>query len=135
MLRTTHNPWSWQERYGFVQANEVSGAHRVLYCAGQSSVADDGTPIHAGDMAGQLERTVDNLVTLLESADMSLADVVRLDIITTDLAAFNASIGPTAERLAAAGLRQATTLHEVRRLFHDELMVEMTATACAPNGA
>lgn len=134
MQRTIHNPWSWQDQYGFVQANEVAGPHRVLYCAGQSSTADDGAVMHPGDMGRQLERTVDNLETVLAAADMALADVVRLDIITTDLDAFNAAIGPTAVRLREAGLRQATTLHQVERLFHDELMVEMTATACAPMG-
>jgi len=33
------NPWKWQDQYGFSQAIEVSNASRVLYCAGQASVA------------------------------------------------------------------------------------------------
>jgi hypothetical protein len=32
------NPWTWQNQFAFVQAHEVSGAERVLYCAGQTSV-------------------------------------------------------------------------------------------------
>ena len=31
------NPWTWQDEYGFSQAIEVTGAERVLYCAGQTS--------------------------------------------------------------------------------------------------
>lgn len=38
MERGIINPWKWQDEYGFVQANEVSGGQRVLYCAGQVSV-------------------------------------------------------------------------------------------------
>ena len=44
MERRTINPWTWQERFGFQQANEVTGAERVLYCAGQTSVDGNGNP-------------------------------------------------------------------------------------------
>jgi enamine deaminase RidA (YjgF/YER057c/UK114 family) len=40
------NPWTWQERAGFVQANEVVAASRVLYCSGVVSV-DDGASLDA----------------------------------------------------------------------------------------
>jgi hypothetical protein len=26
------SPWTWQDQFGFVQAHEVSGARRVVYC-------------------------------------------------------------------------------------------------------
>ena len=32
------NPWSWQDRLGFVHAKEVTEPTRTLYCAGQTSV-------------------------------------------------------------------------------------------------
>lgn len=44
------NPWMWQDQYGFSQAIEVSGAERVLYCAGQTSTGEDGNTVAAGDM-------------------------------------------------------------------------------------
>jgi 2-iminobutanoate/2-iminopropanoate deaminase len=31
------NPWTWQDQFAFVQAHEISGAQRVVYCAGQTS--------------------------------------------------------------------------------------------------
>jgi enamine deaminase RidA (YjgF/YER057c/UK114 family) len=55
------NPWKWQNRLGFVQAIEVTGGHRVLYCAGQVSVDADGKPVHADDIGAQLNRAIDNL--------------------------------------------------------------------------
>ena len=38
MDRRVINPWTWQDQFGFVQANEVSNGQRVLFCAGQTSV-------------------------------------------------------------------------------------------------
>ena len=50
MERRIVNPWTWQDQFGYVQANETSGVQRVLRCAGQTSVAADGQPMHEGDM-------------------------------------------------------------------------------------
>ena len=54
MKKNEINPWRWQEPYGFVHANQLVGAPRLLLCSGQSSLDDDGNPIHLGDMAGQI---------------------------------------------------------------------------------
>lgn len=48
MERRIVNPWTWQDQFGFVQANETSGVERVLLCSGQTSVAADGQPTHEG---------------------------------------------------------------------------------------
>jgi hypothetical protein len=37
MQRRVINPWSWQDKYGFVQPNEISGAAKILFCAGQTA--------------------------------------------------------------------------------------------------
>lgn len=47
------NPWEWQNNLGFSQAIEVTGAQRVLYCAGQTSISADGKPLHEGDVRAQ----------------------------------------------------------------------------------
>ena len=52
MERTEVNPWTWSVAFGFNQAELVEGAGKVLFCAGQTSVDADGSPQHAGDMAG-----------------------------------------------------------------------------------
>ena len=90
---TPVNPWSWSEGFGYEQANLVEGATRTLFCAGQTSVDADGTPIHADDMAAQLGLALDNLEAVLAQASMSLADVVRLNYFTTDLDAFFPAYG------------------------------------------
>ena len=61
MERRVINPWTWQDQLGFVQANELKGAQRVLLCSGQTSVDDDGNPVNPSDMAGQVNKALDNL--------------------------------------------------------------------------
>ena len=39
MERRVINPWTWQDQFGFVQANEVTGAQKILVCSGQTSVS------------------------------------------------------------------------------------------------
>ena len=58
MERKIVNPWKWQDSYGFVQGHEVTGAQRVLYCAGQTSVDGEGNPLHTGDMAAQINQAL-----------------------------------------------------------------------------
>jgi hypothetical protein len=50
MERRVINPWTWQDEFAFVQANEISAPQRILICAGQSSMDAEGQPQHAGDM-------------------------------------------------------------------------------------
>lgn len=129
--RTPVNPWPWSVGMGFNQAEIVEGKTRELVCSGQTAMSADGTPQHPGDMSAQLALALDNLEAVLKEADMTLADVVRLNIYTTDVDAFFASYGAMAERLAAAGVRPPGTLLGVSRLAFPELMVELEATAAA----
>lgn len=38
------NPWTWQDRLGYVQVNEISGTERVLACSGQTSLLVEMRP-------------------------------------------------------------------------------------------
>jgi enamine deaminase RidA (YjgF/YER057c/UK114 family) len=125
------NPWTWQDQFGFVQAHEVSGAQRVLYCAGQASVDGDGNPIHEGDMSAQLLQSLDNLETVLREAGLELSNLVRLNYFTTDIDAFFQGFEAAAARLGEAGARVASTLVEVSRLAFPPMLVEIEATAVA----
>jgi enamine deaminase RidA (YjgF/YER057c/UK114 family) len=129
MERRIINPWTWQDAFGFVQANEITGTSRVLMCAGQLSADADGHLLHADDMPAQIAQTLDNLETVLSQAGMSLKDVVRLNYYTTDVDAFIAQAGTFGPRLAQAGCRPASTLLGVTRLAFSGQLVELEATA------
>ena len=125
------NPWAWQDNFGFSQAVEFSGHERVLVCAGQTSVDENGSPVHAGDMAAQVGKALDNLEAVLKQSGMSLGNVVRLNIYTTDVTGIFPALPLWASRLKAAGCQPASTLLGVASLAFPELMVELEATAVA----
>ena len=126
------NPWSWQDQFDFSQAIEVSGAQRTVFCAGQVSCDDDGSPLHPGDMEAQFNRALDNLERVLEQAGgLTLANVVRLNYCVTDVPAFLEAVPKVGVRLKASGCKPASTLLGVVRLAQPECMIEIEATACA----
>jgi enamine deaminase RidA (YjgF/YER057c/UK114 family) len=129
--RRVINPWGWQDEYGFVQANEVSDAQRVLYCAGQVSVDADGNPLHPGDMGAQIAQALDNLETVLEAAGFEMSDVARLNFYTTDVDRTMEAWSLIKDRLARTGCRQVSTLLGVARLYHPDILIEIEATAVA----
>ncbi len=131
MERRVINPWTWQDEFGFVQANEVRGVQRVLICSGQASMDAEGRPAHPGDMRAQLTQALDNLETVLKNAGFKLSDVMRLNIYTTDVDGFFEAWQALAGRLAESGCRQASTLLGVASLAFPELLIEIEATAVA----
>ncbi len=131
MERRVVNPWTWQDRLGFIQANEVDGASRVLYCSGVVSVDDTGVPLYTDDMQAQSLRALDNLETILHEAGYTLADVVRLNTYVVDVDAYMQARPAIQTRLASAGCRYAATLLGVSRLARPELLIELEATATA----
>ena len=127
--RTPVNPWSWSLDYGFNQAELVEGASRVLVLSGQAAAAPDGTTQHVGDLAAQVSLSLDNIETVLREAGMTLGDVVRINVFTTDVDAMMGAWGDLAKRFAAAGVTPTSTLVGVTRLAFPEMMVEIEATA------
>ena len=123
------NPWDWQNQFAFSQAIEVAGGSRVLYCAGQTSVDEQGTPLHVGDMRKQIERAFQNLESVLKGAGFTLADVVRLNYYTTDVDKFFEAHDVVTSRLSRAGSQPSGTLLGIARLAFPGLLIEIEATA------
>jgi enamine deaminase RidA (YjgF/YER057c/UK114 family) len=131
MERTAVNPWTWSVAMGYHQGEVVTGPARTLYCSGQAAMSGDGRPRHAGDMAAQLGLSVDNLEAVLGGAGMSLANLVRLNVYTTDVDLLFEHYGALASRLGAAGVAPTTTMLGVTRLAVPDLLVELEGTAVA----
>ncbi|MFF4620520.1 RidA family protein [Nonomuraea jabiensis] len=131
MERTAVNPWPWSVEMGYNQGEIVSGHTRTLYCSGQTAMSAEGKPRHADDMAAQLALSLDNLEAVLGEAGMSLANLVRLNVYTTDVDRLFEHYGVLAARLGAAGVAPSTTMLGVTRLAIPDLMVELEGTAVA----
>jgi enamine deaminase RidA (YjgF/YER057c/UK114 family) len=129
MEQTPINPVSWSANLGFDQAELIEGHERLLVCSGQDAVDADGNAQHPGDMAAQLEMSLDNLEAVLTAADMTLTNVVRLNVYTTDFDEFVRHWGRISGRFGNSDGRFATTLLGVTRLFTPQLLVLLEATA------
>lgn len=126
MERTSINPSSWSINLGFDQAQLIEGHRRQLVVSGQDAVDADGNPQHPGDMVAQLELALDNLEAVLAAADMSLANIVRLNVYTTDLDEYLKHFARVNDRFGDS--RYATSLLGVAQL-PAQLLVMLEATA------
>jgi enamine deaminase RidA (YjgF/YER057c/UK114 family) len=131
MKRKAVNPWAWSLRYGFNQGELVEGQSRVLYCAGQAAIDAEGKPQHEDDIRAQTTMALDNLEAILHEAGMTLSNVVRLIIYTTEPDIMARNFAVLSERLGAAGAIPVQTFLGVSRLAFPELLVELEATAVA----
>ncbi|NEB15917.1 RidA family protein [Streptomyces coelicoflavus] len=131
MQRNAVNPVSWSVGMGFNQGEVVSGHSRTLYISGQTAMSKDGRPEHDGDMAAQLALAVDNVEAVLAEAGMTLANLVRLNVYTTDADLLFQHYGVLAGRLGAAGVAPTTTMLGVTRLAIPGQTVELEGTAVA----
>lgn len=128
--RKAINPWPWSTKLGFDQAQLIEGNQRQLVCSGQDAVDADGNPQHPGDMAAQLELALDNLEAVLAAADMTLANIVRLNVYTTDIDEYLKHFAGLTDRFGSSDGRFATTLLGVAQL-PAQLLVMLEATAVA----
>ncbi|PJR05099.1 RidA family protein [Avrilella dinanensis] len=127
MEKRTIDPWVWGENTNSAQAVEVTNVTGTLYCSGQVALDANGVPSNA-DMRSQLQQTIQNLETLINEAGYETKNIVRLNVYTTSVQEFfTTCMDVYVPFIQKHGLKQATTLLEVKGLFAT-LTVELEAT-------
>jgi 2-iminobutanoate/2-iminopropanoate deaminase len=127
MEKNITDPWEWGKYTNSVQAVEVKQPQGTLYCSGQVAIDSNGQPVVA-DMKTQLELTIQNLEQLISQAGYEPGGIVRLNVYTTSTQEFFTSCVQTYQTwIAKHGIKQATTMLEVKALFGG-LTVELEAT-------
>lgn len=129
MELTAINPWRWQEKYGYAQAYVISGRRDLLICSGQTANDENGVPLKAGEMPGQIMLAFANLKAILDEAGWQVADIVQIRIFTTDVDLFMQHGDVLSTCLNKAGCTPAQTLLGVSRLAFPEMLVEIEALA------
>jgi len=127
----THNPTDWLTHFGLNHAVEVRGSERTLYLSGQTSSDAEGAPLHPGNLVAQFRTAWGELLKALESADMTPANLVRLNIYTVDTAAFMEAAEQIIPIYAESGAQLCATLLGVNALYHPDILVEIEGTAAA----
>ena len=100
----------------------------TIYVGGQNGVDESGALV-GDDPAEQTRRTMDNLVTALESAGASLGDVVSMTVLLKEGVDIRAAYGVAAERLADVQPPPLVTAAIVSALGVPGAVVEVAAVA------
>jgi enamine deaminase RidA (YjgF/YER057c/UK114 family) len=97
--------------------------------SGTTATDERGTIVGVGQMYVQARQALDNIARALEAAGLVLSDVVRTRMFVTDIERFQDAA--RAHREFFGEHPPASTLVEVRRLVHPQMMIEIEVDAVA----
>ncbi|MFJ5838351.1 RidA family protein [Streptomyces shenzhenensis] len=123
------NPPDLSPPVGFSHAVVATGT-RLVFLAGQTALDGDGK-VTGDTLPEQFERALGNLLTALRAAGATPADLARVTVYATDVAAYRAhapELGRVWRRLAGRTY-PAMAVVEVVRLWDDRAMVELDGVA------
>ncbi|MDQ0406889.1 MULTISPECIES: RidA family protein [unclassified Streptomyces] len=126
------NPPELSPPAGFSHAVVATGT-RVVFLAGQTALDTDGK-VTGDTLPAQFEQALTNLLTALRAAGGTPADLARVTVYATDVAAYRthaADLGRTWRRLAGRDY-PAMAVVEVVRLWDERAMVELDGFAVLP---
>ncbi|MBL1084154.1 RidA family protein [Streptomyces actinomycinicus] len=126
------NPPGLSPPTGFSHAVVAAGT-RVVFLAGQTALDTDGK-ITGDTLPRQFERALHNLLTALRAAGGTPADLARVTVYATDVAAYRAQARQLGRiwRESAGRDYPAMAVVEVVRLWDEQALVELDGFAVLP---
>ncbi|MFF1722829.1 RidA family protein [Streptomyces sviceus] len=126
------NPPELSPPTGFSHAVVATGS-RVVFLAGQTALDADGKVV-GETLPEQFERALTNLLTALRAAGGTPADLARVTVYATDIAAYRAHVRELGRiwRELAGRDYPAMAVVEVVRLWDDQAAVELDGFAVLP---
>ncbi len=128
--RTTIAPPDLATSRGYSYGVKVRGG-ATLYVAGQVAFDAHGNVVGAGDIVRQFEQALANFRKVLEAGGAAPHDLVKLNIYTSDKAAYQANLKPIGRvyRAVFGHHYPAMTLVEVKSLYDNGILVEIEGVA------
>ncbi|MFD5280671.1 RidA family protein [Streptomyces rubrogriseus] len=126
------NPPQLSPPTGFSHAVVATGG-RLVFLAGQTALDTDGK-VTGDTLPAQFEQALTNLLTALRAAGGAPADLARVTVYATDVAAYRAhaaELGRTWRELAGRDY-PAMAVVEVVRLWDERALVELDGFAVLP---
>ena len=114
---------------GYSQAVEIDlGLSKMILLSGQVPLDVNRKIVGIGDLGLQSEQVFENIKKIIEAAGGTMNDLVKTVIYTTDISQISKF---RVARDKYVNLKQppVSTLVEVNKLFHEEVLIEIEATA------
>ena len=116
--------------FGAFSMAVIQGDGQVVHLKGQVALDQQGQIVDAQDMRVQVRKVLENIQAVLASMGGRMGDVVSLVHYATDVARFMGT-GDIRKEFFAAPFPVTTTV-QVSRLYHPDLLIEITAFAEIP---
>jgi len=114
----------WEPIVGYSRAVRIGNQ---VFVTGTTATDAEGSIVGKGDPAAQTAQAIENIRTALQKAGADLEDVVRTRMFVTDIGQWE-EIGRAHARYFSTIL-PATTMVEISRLIHPDMLVEIEADA------
>lgn len=114
----------WEKHVGYCRALRADDR---IFVTGTAPVNPDGTIVAPGDGYAQAVRCLEIIRDALEAFDAGPADVTRTRMFVTDIERWN-EYGRAHQEVFGEH-PPTTTMVEVRRLIHPDMMIEIEADA------
>ncbi len=124
------NPVEVWPPFGAFSMAVIQGEGQLVYLKGQVALDRQGQIVGAGDMRAQVRKVLENIRTVLASMGGQISDVVSLVHYATDIELFMGT-GDIRREFFEAPFPITTTV-QVGRLYHPDLLIEITAVAEIP---
>jgi enamine deaminase RidA (YjgF/YER057c/UK114 family) len=124
------NPPGLAAPHGYSQLVEVPAGQRLVFLSGQVPLDSTGALVGKGDFRGQARQVFENLRVALAAAGATFSDVVKLNYYILDAGQLPV-LREVRDQYVNTKSPPASTLVEVRRLFRDDVQLEVDAVAVA----
>ncbi|MDO3627006.1 RidA family protein [Mucilaginibacter sp. BT774] len=127
------NPSSVSAPKGYSHAVEVDlGTCRMMIISGQVAIDNQGNLVGKGDFGKQAEQAFQNIKNIVENAGGKMDNVVKLGFYILDVNQIQ-TLRSVRDKFINIKNPPASTLVQVSKLFRDDILVEIEATAIIPN--
>jgi 2-iminobutanoate/2-iminopropanoate deaminase len=126
------NPSSVNVPKGYSQAVAIDmGKNTMLILSGQVALNKDGKLIGQGDLSQQIQQVFSNIKSIVESAGGTMDNVVKLNYYMLDVSQVQV-LRDIRDKFINIDHPPAGTLVQVSKLFRDDILIEIEATAVIP---
>ena len=124
------NPVGVWPPFGAFSMAVIQGGGQIVHVKGQVALDQKGQVVGAQDMRAQVRKALENIRDVLASMGGQMCDVVSLVHYATDIEQFM-STGDIRKEFFTTPFPVTTTV-QVSRLYHPDLLIEITAIAEIP---